>query len=196
MKRKILGIAVAILAMATLAVPVMAKPTKGQKAAVIMRNTTTSFGTFDDHLVGNVLHRDFEMYTTLIIEIYDDEGDLETTLEGTSVVDRKTVNVLQPNKWDGELLTKTIMIDYYVITITLEGGEPVASARGFEGNDIVVIDGIPSNVYPWIMGRANALFHGTGAYEGQTFNFKEPWGPAPAPIFPLAIVWDGYLLKP
>jgi hypothetical protein len=37
MKRKILGIAVAILAMAMLAVPVMAKPTKGQKAAVIMR---------------------------------------------------------------------------------------------------------------------------------------------------------------
>jgi hypothetical protein len=97
--------------------------------------------------------------------------------------------VPQPNKW-GENKEKWIFTDYYEITIDTVDGEPVDGS--FEGNGKVMIDGATAVVLaPWIQSRSNALFHGTGTFDGQTLNFVTHWR-EPAG----GIVWDGYLLKP
>ena len=71
-------------------------------------------------------------------------------------------------------------------------GDEIADA-GFVGNGKVILYGVvqvgPS--ISWVGGIGKGLFHGTGAFEGQTLNFNSNWR-----LFGGGIVWDGYLLKP
>ena len=188
MNKKILMLLVSILAVAMLAVPVMAKPTQGQKAAVTMSQVGTGTGPGDIHPTGPIIHNHFEGYYDVTIEIKDG-ATVVSTLVGDAVVDRKLVIV--PQK--GSILGRWVFTDYYEITIDTVDGEPVDG--GFEGNGKVILDGVNPmgpGVISWELGRANALFHGTEDFEGQTLNFNGRWTPyAAGPI-----VWDGYLLKP
>jgi len=186
MKKKILVLLVSVLTVVMLAFPVMGKPTNGQKAAV----TITMVGALDNPIIlsaiptGSAVHIQITGHYYVTIEI---EGG--STLEGEASVDRKLLVVPQLNRAGDE---KWMFTDYYVITIDTVDEEPVASPRGFEGNGRVMIEGATTEVLaPWVQGRSNALFHGTGAFEGQTLNFNTNWRP-----FGGGIVWDGYLLKP
>ena len=185
MNKKILMLLVSVLAVAMLTVPVMAKPTKGQKSAV----TITMVGAADNPIIlsavptGSAVHIHMQGHYYVTIEIAGG-----STLEGEAFLDRKLLVVPQPNRAGDE---KWHFTDYYVITIHTIDEVPVGSPRGFEGNGRVMIEGATTQVLaPWIQGRSNALFHGTGAFEGQTLNFNTNWRP-----FGGGIVWDGYLLK-
>jgi hypothetical protein len=190
MKKKILMLFVSILAVAMLAVPVMAEPTKGQKVEITMTQVATSPPTpiDDDVFTGPVTHSHVNGYYDVTIEIKDG-ATVVSTLVGDAVLNRKLVRV--PQK--GSILGRWIFTDYYEITIDTVDGESVDG--GFEGNGKTILDGVnPAGMgISWELGRANALFHGTEDFEGQTLNFKSAWttyvGPGP-------IVWDGYLLKP
>jgi hypothetical protein len=182
LNRKVLEIAVVLMAVAMLAVPVMANPTQGQKVAVTMTQIATGPPTtLDEDVTGPITHSHSEGYYNVEIDITDGP-----TLIGTAVVDRKLVRV--PQK--GSILGRWIFTDYYEITIDTKGGAPVDG--GFEGNGKVILDGVnPATMgISWEKGRANVLLHGTEDFEGQTLNFNVPWNAEQD------IVWDGYLLKP
>jgi len=182
MNKKILMLLVSVLALAMLAVPVMAIPTNGpNKVAVTVdmtRNDTPPGWPGPGPYPGEEI--DPNRFTGVIIHLYRIQCyDVTITFEdttfitGTLEVERKIVNVKQGHR--------VIMSDHYVFT--LDDG---AVARGFEGNGQVLLDNVKGRSLAW------GLFHGTGAFEGQTLNIGHPWvaygGGGPAP-------WTGYWLK-
>ncbi|HLN44399.1 MAG TPA: hypothetical protein VK209_01690 [Candidatus Sulfotelmatobacter sp.] len=70
--------------------------------------------------------------------------------------------------------------DYYVVSFPIVGG-------GFEGNSHISLSNyVNATTYTALV---HSLFHGTGAFEGQTLNVGVDRGPA------ANMVWEGYLLK-
>jgi hypothetical protein len=177
MNKKVLGVFVSLLAVAMLATPVKAEPTQGQKVAVTLSfvGVTGPPEIVDTMDSGPVSHR--LVHTTWVVVLEIENGP---TFSGTAF-DERTI-VIVPQK-DG---TKQITKSHYEFSFPSEGG-------GFEGNTLLILDGFTGPPPPlWEKGKAYSLFQGTGAFEGQTLNFRHTWSPYVAG----PIVWDGYLLKP
>ena len=175
LNKKILGITLIAVFLAMLVAPVMAKPTKGNKVAVTLNIVRTGFPTQIEVPTGPITHGYWVQIYKATITFADD-----STLEGELVAYRKVVVVPQ------KVGFKMIFTDYNVFTFR-DGG--------FEGNAKVVIDEFVWNVPPpgatWKSTLAYGLFHGAGAFEGQTLNVGHTWGGpsgTPAP-------WTGYWLK-
>ena len=176
-KRKVLVIALALMAMAMLATPVMAAPTKGRKAAITLRFALPPVGgpVEPPKPTGGVLH--MHVSQTFNVELEIDDGP---TYYGTAVTDRQMLFVPQENGMN------LLMRDDYVFSFPDQQG-------GFEGNAMVLLDGVVTEPsLSWEKGKSHGLFTGTGAFEGQTLNAGSPWGPPQPPT----ITWHGYLLKP
>jgi hypothetical protein len=175
LKNKFLVIAVALMAVAMLTIPVMAEPTKGKKAAITLTFTFMGAETIEEpKLSDGVLHT--HVYHYFAVELAIDDGP---TYYGTAVTDRKMLFVSQEK-------ANLLMRDNYVFSFPDQQG-------GFEGNAMVLLDGVVTEPFlSWEMGKAHALFKGTGAFEGQTINAGYHWGPPQPPT----ITWGGYLLKP
>lgn len=175
MNKKILGIAVALMAVAMLATPVMAKPTKGNKVAVTLIFTSrTSKTVVDEWVSGGVTHR--LLINTWNVRLEIDGGP---TFEGTAIDERKIVAVTQKNEVD------QICRSYYELSFPDEGG-------GFEGNSLLIQDGFTGAPPPlWDKTKIHYLLRGTGAFEGQTINVGKTWTP-----FGGILGASGYLLKP
>ena len=175
MNKKILIIAVVFLAMAMLATPVLAAPTKGQKVPVTISFTTSTSVELPD-----------KMWTT--------KGDIKQVRGGVVEYDPVIVTI------DGVTLDPTTSIterNLHWATLSKEGNirlmhesHVIALPGGtFEGNALLKFHYIsPYGALNFIL-EAHGVFHGTGDYEGQTMNvWRESGGPG--------ISWEGYLLKP
>lgn len=176
-KKKVLVIAVALMAVAMVVTPVMAAPTKGQKAAITLTFAVPPVGgpVEPPKPTGGVLH--MHVSQTFDVELAIDDGPIYS---GTAVIDRKMLFVPQENGMNLR------MVDDYLLSFPDQQG-------GFEGKANVLLDGVVTEPgLSWEMGRSHALFTGTGAFRGQTINAGSHW----APPQPSAIVWTGYLLKP
>jgi hypothetical protein len=170
MKKKILMLLVTVLAVAMLAVPVIAKPTNGpNKVAVTVtmtRNDGGGQGTILDPPVstGVIIHA--HLLQGYDVNITFADGSI---LNGTSVADRKVVNI--------KAGSRVILTDYYVFDF---------GDGGFEGNGEVMLDMVNGQ------SLAYGLFHGTGDFEGQTLNIGHGWEAFSSTPNP----WIGYWLKP
>jgi len=172
MNKKILMLLVSVLVVAMFAVPLaVAKPTNGQKTAVTVDMAQLTRDDGEVKLTGNELNEVVHVtsiQTYAITITFDDDS----TLEGTFSAVRVCVNVIQ----DGE--QRINMNDYYELDFPTKSG-------GFEGKAKVILD----------LGRhlsmAYGLFHGTGAFEGQTLNIGHGW----LNFITEVNSWTGYWLK-
>ena len=177
MNKKIVVLAITVLALAMFAVPVMAKPTKGpNKVAVSLFLTQTNRVDGPDVITGNVIHLTSLQTFEATIK-FDDVTKID--LIGTLVADRKIVVVEQKEG------NKVILTDYYVFTFPGEDED-----TGFEGNAQVILDGMPPTT-GGASSKARGLFHGTGDFEGQTLNVGHGWEAFTGTVKP----WTGYWLK-
>jgi hypothetical protein len=170
-KKKILVIAFVLVIAALMIAPVLADPTNGQKKAVTVIMTRNDGGGPGIPLSPNVvtgpvihLHR-LQGYDVTIVF---DDGTPD--LVGTVLVERKMANVKGGHR--------IILTDNYVFAFVSEGG-------GFEGNGQVLLDRVNGASLAW------GLFHGTGAFEGQTLNIGHGWEAFSSTPNP----WIGYWLK-
>jgi hypothetical protein len=176
MNKKILGIAVVLMAVAMLAVPVLAKPTNGpNKVAVTVTMTRNDGGGAgilldDDVFTGPITHRHLLQGYDVTIT-FDDDSELI----GTLLIERKVVFVPQKES------IRRIFTDYYVFTFDGDDED-----TGFVGNGKVIIDGVNGQSLGY------GLFHGTGDFEGQTLNIGHGWEAFSSTPNP----WIGYWLKP
>ena len=163
------------------AIPVMAKPTKGQKTAVTlgMKRVGDFVDIEDPVYTGPITHQYIRVNYDATITFDDGSDDLV----GTLVTERKVVVV--PQK-EGE---KRIFTDHYVFTFPGEDED-----TGFVGNGKVILDGVyvpEGGGLSWEKSMGYGLFHGTGDFEGQTLNVGHTWGaPGTTPS-----AWTGYWLK-
>ena len=174
MNKKILCIFVSLLAVALLATPVYASPTKGNKVAVTLTFSNRVGEVIDEWVSGRVTHR-------LQINTWDVMLEIEggPTYLGTAIDERKIAEVMQNNEVD------RICRSYYELSFPSAGG-------GFEGNSLLIIDGFTGSPPPlWDKTKVHYLFKGTGAFEGQTLNVGKTWTPFGGPLGA-----GGYLLKP
>ena len=152
MNKKVLGIAVALMAVAMLATPVFAAPTKGQKEEVSLTWALTGTSGPPPYPTGNVMHRSFTITWDFNLTI--DDGD---PMPGNATTYRKLLRV-QPTDKDFRLF-----VDYYVLELDGYDGT-------FEGNALIQQD------YPAGEARVcHALLQGTGDFEGQTINAQQDW---------------------
>ncbi len=175
MNKKVLVIFVALMAVVMLATPlvgmVTAEPTEGQKVPVTLKWANVGPTTTITHDVkGNVSHRVMTQNWKVNITI----GDAVTPIQGTAVGERQTLYIYG-RKLHG---VDQVANDHYVISLP-DGG--------FEGNCHILITDWNSTSRTYNV-HLHALFHGTGAYEGQTLNV---WQIGPGTNF----LWEGYLLK-
>lgn len=178
LNKKVLGIAVILMAVAMLAVPVYAKPTNGpNKVAVTLTFVErTSRTIIEDKYSNGIRHRLLEL--TWNVELIVTDGP---TLVGTAFAERITILNLKS--------AKNIQRDYYEFWFEDEGG-------GFEGNGLNVLDGfVPAPPPPatWEKSKAYGLFQGTEAFERQTLNIGHTWG-EPGSGSEIED-WTGYWLK-
>jgi hypothetical protein len=170
MNKKILGIAVVLMAVAMLAPPVLAEPTKGRKTAVSLRFIFphVQVNTIDEWYSGPVYHRLWESIDWNVELTINPDGPNPTTLPGTCYALRKVVQVMPNGKDTG----KSIVKDYYEFTF---------GDGGFEGHALVMLDGFnPANTPPWSdVHLVGLVFQGTGAFEGQTLNVRRVRGTPP-----------------
>jgi hypothetical protein len=162
------------MAVAMLATPVLASPTKGNKVAVTLTFANRIPNVIDEWDSGGVTH-------TLVINTWKVILEIEggPTYTGTAIDERKIVAVTQKNEVD------QICRSYYELSFPSAGG-------GFEGNSLLIIDGFTGPPPPmWDKTKIHYLFRGTGAFEGQTLNVGETWTPFGGPLGA-----SGYLLKP
>jgi hypothetical protein len=177
-KKKILGVFASFLFLLILITPALASPTKGNKVGITLTWTATNFVYLDAKEVGNTMHFHINYYWNVTLAI-DDNGP---KINGTAITDRYMTGVLQK---DGGRL---VVADYTEFSFPDDEG-------GFKGNSAIMMIGyIPIEPPVWQKSKAHGLFHGTGAFEGQTINAGNHW----IPFDPLAEshVWYGYLLKP
>jgi hypothetical protein len=177
MNKKILGVIVFALTVAMLATPVLAEPTKGQKAAITIEWAITSGGpTLPPKETGNVTHTTIALTWDVTLLI-----DGVPTYSGTATTERKQLIAPAARAGDREF---RLLNDYYVLTFDGYSGT-------FEGNALLQTDWSPEgNAYRYSR-LCHALLQGTGVFEGQTINAKHDWRANNLPI-----VWPGYLLKP
>jgi hypothetical protein len=173
MNKKILGIAVVLLAMAILATPVIADPTKGQKVPATLRFGDSSPAPGTSKTAGNTMHGQMTVIWQIEIDI-----DGVPTYTGTAVAERYSVNVAVEGK-----MTNIVFKEVYTIEIDDADGGFVGSVRIL----MRMFPGMP----PTILGKAHVLLVGYGDFEGQTLNVGHHWS-----AFSGGIAWDGYLLKP
>ena len=163
MNKKILGIAVVLMAVAMLVPPVMAKPTQGRKTAVALRFIFPHIqvNELDEWYSGPVYHRLWESIDWNVELTINPDGPNPTILPGTCYALRKAVQVFPNGKDTG----KVILEDYYEFDFPDQNG-------GFEGNGLVMLDGFdPTKTPPYTdVHLVGFLFHGTGEFEGQTLN--------------------------
>jgi hypothetical protein len=180
MKRKFFIVSLlAVLLVSTFVLPLaMASPDQGQKVPIKITwegATTTSYNVWTTP--GGVVHREATLSFSNI-KIYID--DSATPLTATAVETRYAT-------WNQDL-THRACHRSYVITIPAQG---TTSAGGFEGNsNLQIFDYITTPTTTYIA-MAKGLFHGFGAFEGQTINAGDDWG-----INEKIPTWEGYLLKP
>ncbi len=170
MNKKILGVFIGLLAIAMLAIPVYASPTKGQKVPITIRWTLVPGGYLGSNYTGIVEHR--HALGTWNVTLAIDGG---ATYNGTFAAVREVLIV--PKKDGNNILWR-------------ERGEMwfPSAGGGFEGNFCVLMDGVGNPLE--MRAKAHGLLQGYGAFEGQTINAGHHWvGLGP-------IVWTGYLLKP
>ena len=171
--KKVLIIFVALMAMAALATPlvgmVTAEPTEGQKVPVTIQWTPTGTTTLERNDTDGLSHR--LLRTTWNVKLFIDGS--ATPIDGTAVSIRHVLYAYAK-------LQMAVYEEYYELTFPTEGG-------GFEGNGHILLTDYAGGTNYDV--RIHALFHGTGAYEGQTLNVGRDKGPA-------SFVWEGYLLKP
>jgi hypothetical protein len=134
MNKKILMLLVTVLTLAMLATPVMAEPTQGQKTAVTLVFNFPQISTtiFDEWYTNGVMHRLWEVTFDVDLTIIGGPN-----LDGTAVVERKSVNIIPKGKDTG----KVNLVDYYVFDF---------GDGDFEGNGKVMLDGFnPMAFPPW-----------------------------------------------
>jgi hypothetical protein len=171
MNKKILGVFVGLLAVAMLATPVIAKPTQGQKVAVTLTFTGQVSEPIEVRDTGVVEHRHGHVNWTLILAIQDGPTYMGEAID----TERYVLTVPQENG------NKIVFREIYEMWFPSAGG-------GFVGMASIMMDGVGN---PPVVGKAHALLHGTGAFEGQTLNVGHHRA-----LFSPPIQWDGYLLKP
>lgn len=181
MNKKIVVLAITVLALAMFTAPVMAKTTlkdtKGNKVGVtvtLTRNSASDGGGPGILLEPNVVtgpntHGHWEQHFFTTITFADG-----STHEGTLVIERKVVIVARGPK----IANKLIFTDYWVFT----SNDRIA---GFEGNSKVILD-IEKG-----LSLAQGMFQGTGDFEGQTLNIGHTWAPYASAVNP----WFGYWLN-
>ena len=175
MKKKILGIIIVLLAVAMLATPVLAVPTKGQKVPITMKWARTSNMLLErNDTKGGISHRSLSQ--TWTVQLFIDGAEIP--LEGTAVVIRETH--MRHTKKGG---VDQIIIDHYDISFPTEEG-------GFEGNEHMLltdyVSGPDGATFDVVL---HALFHGTGEFEGQILNAGVDKGPG------ATMEWEGFILK-
>ena len=175
MNKKIIRITFMLLTLLIVStIPVMAKPTNGQKievALVFKFPPISSTYVLEDWSTGGVIHN--TRLQEWNVELREGNADaLGDILEvGTAEVVRKTLVVPSAKKVN--------LIDYYEITF---------GDGGFEGIGKVMLGGFVAGT--WEESLARGLFQGTGEFEGQTLNVGHPWWSK------AGIIWEGYWLKP
>ena len=171
MNKKILVIFVALMAVAMLATPlvamVTAEPSQGQKVPVTLQWTATGTTTLERNDTDGLSHR--LLRTTWKVKLFIDGST--TPIEGTAVSIRHVL-------WAYSKLQMAVYDEYYELSFP---------TGGFEGNGHILLTDYAGGTNYDV--RIHALFHGTGAYEGQTLNVGRDKGPA-------SFEWEGYLLKP
>ena len=156
-----------------LAIPVFAKPTKGNKMEVTITWTSAPASSSVINITGNVQHRHIEgNWDPIVLEIDDGPtytgSALNTVREALWIPQKDGMNI--------------VMREYLEMWFPSAGG-------GFKGNILVWMDGITG---PTTLERARAhgLLQGYGSFEGQTINAGHKWKAEAT-----AIVWTGYLLQ-
>lgn len=175
MKKAVLAITVALMTAALLLTSlvgmVLADPTKGQKVPVEMTFAATGSTTVESTKNnGDITHASYLRNWAVALSI-----DGATPIIGEIVNSERYVIGAYGKLGMG------ILHDEYVISFATELG-------GFEGRAILQITDWVSNTEPYNM-MIHGVFHGTGAFEGQTLNVGVDKGPA-------SLTWTGYLLKP
>jgi hypothetical protein len=165
---------VVLMAVAMLTPPVMAVPTQGQKAAIILRWSNPTYSSPEVKPSGNVVHMHWQWTWDLELEI-----DGRPTIYGTAYVDR---DLLRVNQKIGE---RWVALDYCELSFPDEDG-------GFEGNALIMLTEYDPDSRTWETSKSHGLFQGTGAFEGQTLNCGNHWKPYSAG----APEWLGYIQKP
>ena len=181
MKRKILGIAVALLAVAMLAVPVMAAPATRIEgvtlttAVALIPDPATAI--FADH---NIVHNDGIATGTATLDI-PDKDSLHFSYNGVWNGTSKWTNPPNPDPEATNVIRSTV-----VLTCTDPG-----ITGTFEGMLHSKTIGLPPPPLPGAVTsyiEYNMVFHGTGDFQGQTLKLSY----AGAPPFAL----EGCLIIP
>jgi len=173
MNKKVLGIVVALMAVAMLATPVMAAPaTKVEGVTLTLDLTTTSVYTLVDHGILQV--RDGVATGTVTLNI-PEQAPLIGTVYAEFIGTMKFTHPVPPPDLEAE----SIMVGHPVFTFTGEG-----TTGTFEGVRHSKMIGFPFSSY------INTRFdlHGTGDFLGQTLKLSYEGAP-PAVI-------EGCLLIP
>jgi hypothetical protein len=177
LNKKVLGIAVVLMAVTMLAVPVYAKPTNGPNKVAVTVTMTRDGRPVNEggDGGGNGILLDGPVFTGVIIHVVLEQHYFTTitfadnsTLDGYIVDERKVVNIKGSSR--------IVLTDNYVFDF----GE-----GGFEGNGLVMLDMVKGQ------SKGYGLFHGTGDFEGQTLNIGHGWEPFSTVVNP----WLGYWLK-
>jgi hypothetical protein len=160
----------------------LADPNQGQKVGITINWGSAKTLSYEMwNTPSGVVHREATLYFKEVHLIYDDSTG-HKDLVGTATE-------IRYGEWNQEGLTHRSCHRYYVITIPATADH---GAGTFEGESkLLLTDYVTTTTGTTYNAMAHGLFHGTGAFEKQTINADDPWGPNdPSPV------WTGYLLKP
>ena len=172
MKKKFIVLSLGLLILFAFVAPVIAGPTNGQKVPVTLKFTVIKGAPGErwDTNGNTSQRRDWRINYTVYLSI-----------DGAAPIVGKSVDVRDAMVFRGEKVGMEVYRQDTVMSFPTEGGT-------FEGNEMLLLTDV--NIGPPLTFylKAHAVFHGTGAFEGQTINadYDGPQGG----------VWTGYLLKP
>jgi hypothetical protein len=173
LKKAVLLIMAALMAVTIVATPVLAAPSESKKIPVALQwtNVGPTINVERRDVDGGISHR-------ILIQNWEVKlfiNGAETPIVGAAVGNRQTVF-----RYAKEGGVDQIMNDYYVISFPTEGG-------GFEGNAHITLTDWDSVARTYNV-RLHVVLQGTGEFEGQTLN---AWQIGPGTNH----LWEGYILK-
>lgn len=164
-----LALVFALFAGLFVTLPVMADPTNGQKVPVRITWSQVGKAVFGDILYSDGLsHRPITREWTVAIYI---DGATTPSVTGTAHSEGLVL-------WAYTKLEMANYNDYFELSFP---------NGGFEGNAHFLLTNYDATTKTYDI-RINALFQGTGIYDGQTLNVGRDKGPG-------SYEWFGYLLK-
>ena len=173
MNKKVLGIAVVLMAVAMLATPVMAEPTKGQKVParfrVIPPPDVTDAG-YSWFTKSGVFHG----------RGHTEKYSAKLNISGT-VYDAFFVTVMKVALWNPKQRTMASHSED-IVYIPSEG-----SSNGFSGMGILRFYGWDWTTQMWTSQKIYHIWHGFGSFEGQTLMLSYEG--------PISSIVTGYCLK-